>query len=131
MCVHPGFCTMKIFENHCFCPSKTVGRQRAFSNSELNTAQLGFNGLSVCMFSKLKNNMPLFLAKKERESMVTAVNKYEDDGEVNFEAVNANLSHKLFDAVFRGKVFHFLSTCWFLAVQDDHISERRLRHALC
>lgn len=114
MCVHPRFCTMKIFENRCFCPSKSAGRQRAFSNSELNAAQLGFSGFSVCMLSELKNNMPLFLAeKKERESMVTAVNKYEDDGEVNFEAVIANSSHKSFDAAFHGKVFHFLSTCWF------------------
>lgn len=40
---------------------------------------------------------------------MTAVNKYEDDGGLDFKAVTANLIHE-FDTAFHGKVFRFLST---------------------
>lgn len=68
---------------------------------------------------------------------VTAVNKYEGDGEVNhvrckmlfspplnlvnFEAVIANLIRELCHTVSRDKALRCLSVCW-LGVQDDHIS---------
>lgn len=39
---------------------------------------------------------------------MTAVNKYEDDGGLDFKAVIANLIHES-DTAFRGKVFRFLS----------------------
>lgn len=40
---------------------------------------------------------------------MTAVNKYEDDGGLDFKAVIANLIQE-FDTAFHGKVFRFLST---------------------
>lgn len=49
---------------------------------------------------------------------MTAVNKYEDDGGLDFKAVIANLIHE-FDTVFHGKVFRFLSTYY----DGVHISD--------
>lgn len=79
---------------------------------------------------------------------MTAVNKYEDDGEVNhmrckilfffpsplnlvnLEAVIANLICELCDTVSNGKVLCCLSVCRF-GVQEDHMSGQTLRHPLC
>lgn len=118
ICVYPGFCVMKMFENQRFRQSKTAGRQPAFSSSELNTAQHGFDRLSACMLSLWNYGTISPCSWRERKRIdVTAVNKYEDDGEVNhgrcknvllflffsplnlvnFEVVIANLIRELCD----------------------------------
>lgn len=51
MCVYSGPCDVEMFEKHCFRQSKTAGRQPAFSSSELNTTQHGFDRSSACMLS--------------------------------------------------------------------------------
>ncbi len=134
-----------MFENHCFRQSKTAGRQPAFSSSELNTAQHGFDRLSACMLSLWNDGTISPCSRRKRKRInVTAVNKYEDDVEVihgrckmlffsplnlvNFEAVIANLIHELCDTLSRGKARCCLSGCR-LGVWDDHIWGQRLHHA--
>lgn len=141
MCLS-GVCDMETFENHCFRQFKTAGRQPAFSSSELNIAQHGFDRLSACMLS-LWNDRTISPCSwwKERESMWQLWANMKMMGKstmwdakcfpplnrVNFKAVIANLIHELCDTLSHGKVVCCLSVCR-LEVRDDNIWEQGLHH---
>lgn len=140
MCVYPGFCDMKLFENHCFRQSKTAGRQPAFSSSELNTAQHGFDRLSACMLSLWNDRTISRVPGEKKENQCDSCeqiwrwwgsqpcemqNAFFPSNFVNFEAVIANLIHELCETLSHGKVLCCLSVCR-LGVRDDHIWGRKL-----
>lgn len=129
---------MKMLESHCFRQSKTAGRQPAFSSSELNTAQRGFDRLSACMLSLWSDRTisPCSRRKKNENQSDSCEQIWRRWGSqpckmqnaffpplnlVNFEAVIANLIRELCHTVSRDKALRCLSVCW-LGVQDDHIS---------